>query len=140
MIQQDELRNIALQAGLSKAEIDRIYGDAIDEADALGKGKDDDFVLQIVKIFAGLNEEDYLKTIENLNRRFIESGYTDLEKYLEDYWTGTVPISPMGKEGISSTDFAPANRPENNLGHAAKFPPEYIDDEDKEKKKKDEEI
>jgi len=66
MIQQDELRNIALQAGLSKAEIDRIYGDAIDEADALGKGKDDDFVLQIVKIFAGLNEEDYLKTIKEL--------------------------------------------------------------------------
>lgn len=136
MINQSILRSIALQAGLSQYEISDIYKNAVDEAKSLGKQNDDNFVLNIVKSFSGLDEEDMNITIKKLNAKFIESGYTDFDQFLEDSWAG----SPMGgvSTGTQSTDFPSDIRPEHKLGHSVKMPPDdIIDDDDDEDEKKE---
>jgi hypothetical protein len=133
VINQSVLRSIALQVGLSQYEIQDIYKRAIDEAKHLGKQNDDNFILDIIKSFSGLDEEDMNIAIKKLNAKFIESGYTDFDQFLEDSWAG----SPMGgvSTGIQSTDFPSDVRPEHKLGHSVKMPPDDImDDEEDEKK------
>jgi hypothetical protein len=116
------LKNIALQAGLSKNEINNYYDKAVNEAKYLGKHHDDDYVLSIVRTLVGLDEEDINQTVKNINTKFIESGYSDFNKFLEDVWEETSATS-----GIVSTDFPPEDRPEHKLGHAVKFPPDVED-------------
>ena len=133
MINATVLRSIALQAGLSKDQIYDIYNNAVQEAKSLGKENDISFVLEIIKSFSGLDEEDVNITIKKLNARFLESGYTDFDKFIEDVWTSTAPIGGVST-GIKSTDFPSAVRPEHNLGHAIKFPSEEDDEKDEKKK------
>lgn len=135
MISESDLKNIALQAGLSKSEILEIKEKAIEEAKALGKQHDDDYVLSIIRTFSGLDEEDINYTIKKLNTKFIESGCNDFDEFLEDTWTSTAPIGSLGKSevGIQSTDFPPSVRPEHKLGHTVKFPPEDLESDDDKK-------
>jgi len=136
MISDSLLRSIALQAGLSQYEIQDIYKNAVDEAKSLGKQNDDAFVMDIIKSFSGLDEQDINITIKKLNSRFIESGYTDFDKFLEDAWTSTAGIG-SSNVGVQSTDFPPDVRPEHKLGHAVKMPGTDLDDEDEEDEKKE---
>jgi len=124
------LKSIALQSGISKNEITNIYHKAINEAKYLGKEHDEDFILSIVKSLSGLDEEDINQTIKNLNTKFLESGYTDFDKFLEDTWD---KIEEDAIQGIVSTDFPPSVRPEHMLGHAIKFPPDEEEDNKDEK-------
>jgi len=132
MITDSMLRSIALQAGLSKYEMQDIYKNAVNEANSLGKGSDDNFVLSIINSFAGLDEESINNTIKKLNIKFIESGYTDFDKFLEDAWVSTGSIGNTSA-GVQSTDFPQDVRPEHKLGHAVKMPPVDIEDEEDKK-------
>lgn len=123
MFSDSELKSLAIQSGLSKQEIYDVYHKSVVEAEALGKDNDKSFVLEIMKSFAGLDEEDKNKTIQRINSQFIESGFKDFDEFLESIWNDV-------QEDIVSTNFSPAVRPEHNLGHAVKFPPEDIDDDE----------
>lgn len=136
MIQDSTLRQLALQAGISQKEIVQIYFNAINEAETLGKENDDNFILDIIKTFIGLNEESIKDTIANLNKKFLESGYTDFNQFLEDTWTSTAPIGGVGT--VVSTDFPPSVRPEHMLGHSVKVGGNKDDEEAEEKDKKEE--
>jgi len=125
MISDSALRIIALRAGISQQKIMIMYNAAIDEAVSLGKGGDDAFVFEILKTYAGLNEEDIIHTIKNLNKRFLESDIINFDEFLENEWN-------KKDEEIVSTNFAPDVRPEHTLGHAIKLMPDE-DDEDEEK-------
>jgi hypothetical protein len=123
-----ELKLLAIKAGISKSEIIEIYKKSIIEAKSLGKQNDKEFILEIIKSFVGLEENDKNNSIINLNNKFIHSGYADFNTFLEDLWLN---------EDIVSTDFSPDVRPEHMLGHAITLTTNIEDDD--EDKDKDEE-
>ena len=130
MLSNSILRRVALRAGISQQKIIVMYNAAINEAISLGKGKDDDFILEILETYAGLNEEDIINTVKNLNKKFIESNFKNFDEFIENEWN-------KKDEEIVSTDFNPNVRPEHNLGHTMKL---VVNDEEEDEEEDEEKI
>lgn len=114
-------KDFSRKSGKSTKEIEKQYKKAVDISKSMGKGKDDTYIVEVLKSLIGI-EESFNKDVIKL---YLDENFDKFDDFLEAIETGAITVS---------SDISQELRPEKKKKTVKLPPPEDEEDEEDEEK------